>query len=101
MRTNNLITEKKAKTLSLAFGSLGIALGYMLRGAVNEKWHNIYEDPITVQQALNYLDCMGSTHQYFVDHPSDCSNTIGGVKFHEEYVKRYNQLYNLIEGLSK
>ena len=52
--------------------------------------------PITVEQALEIIDRGRDSHQYYINHPELCSAQIGSVGFHRRWVKRYNQLEELI-----
>lgn len=78
--------------VTLLSGYAGFILGdYSARG-----WLHIYASPISAQEGLNYVEAMGATHQYIIDHPELADDERGSVAFHEDYVTRYKQLYDLI-----
>jgi len=59
----------------------------------------VTSDDISVEQAVEYLDECESIHQYYVNHPEDCTTALGYPEWHQEWVTRYQQIQKLIRRL--
>lgn len=91
---------KVAEWVITVIGLLGVfAMGF-ITGKGSEQIQHMYDSPITVDQALDYMRYAQSNHQYYVDHPEQCNELIGDAEFHELWVQRYGQIADLILTLS-
>lgn len=58
-------------------------------------WKETYPDPVTTKQGLEYISEARFTHQLLIDKGNPPSET-GNVTHHEKWVRRYDQLKDLI-----
>ncbi len=94
------------KSALIGFSLLGaVGVGYMLgRGHAQSIYlkdpngWEVYPDPITVDQAIEYLIQHKASHQYYIDHPKEINESTGDIEFQRLVVARYTQIISLLEG---
>jgi len=60
-----------------------------------------YAGPLSVTDAIEIIHIARDSHQHFLMHPEHTNNAVGSYELHKHWVRRYDQLEDLIIRLAE